>query len=101
MRPTHIKVKARFAAPAFYPLRSRRCTSCAGEASCRRGNTELPHRVYSEGDGSGESGYKAPPHRGVSNDGRAGRSGMASRSCRKANSGRTSAARQEKRIAAH
>ena len=101
MRPTHIKVKARFAAPSGYLLRWRRCTPCADEASCRRCNTGLRHRGYSEGDASGESGYKAPPHRGVLNDGRTGRSGMASRSCRKANSGRKSAARQEKRIAAH
>ena len=101
MRRTHIIVKARFAAPPGHPRRSRRCTPCADEASCRRRNTDLRHRVYSEGDGGGESGYKAPPRRGASNDGRTGRSGMASRSCRKANSGRTSAARQEKRIAAH
>ncbi len=63
MRRTHIIVKARFAAPLANPTRSRRCTPCADEASCRRCNTDLRHRVDSEDDGGGESGYKAPPRR--------------------------------------
>ena len=67
MRRTHIIVKARFTAPLANPTRSRRCTPCADEASCRRHNTGLRQAAKREDDARRDSGYKARPLRGVAN----------------------------------